>query len=90
MKHEVLQPITWGGEVTAAVVPELLRGARLNEREAAEVNALPTGKAKAEWYTKRGDRSVYPTAPAVKLPFDHLSNVEKQLLLKRRVIAEGA
>lgn len=87
--YMVLKPITYQGPVDETTIDALLRGARLAPAHAAEAMRLGSDKAAlVAWYKRlETDKVTHPAVPAVLLPFDHLAEPNRALLIRRRIIA---
>lgn len=82
----VLKPITYRGEVNETTVDALVSGARLTAGQIAAASKLSKPEL-VTWYKANSDHVTHPTLPPVLLPFEHLAESARALLIKRGVIA---
>lgn len=84
---KVLKPITYRGEVNAQTVDALILGARFSPAQIAAASAITDKAALVAWYKTNSNGLTHPNLPPVLLPFDHLAESARMLLIKRGVIA---
>ena len=84
---KVCKPITYQGPIDETTIDALILGGKLNATQSAAASKAVDKAALVQWYKATSNQVTYPNLPPVRLPFDHLAESARALLIKRGVIA---